>query len=275
MRRLLAIVLWVSFAAHAAEPVQSLRLYTLDCGHAETPDMGFLSDTGEYDGKPGKVAVPCFVVRHPKGTLLWDTGLDESIAAAKNGVEQPGIRMTMSATLTAQLRAIGLSPADITYVAFSHLHFDHTSNANLFAQSTWILNKAELAWALSSPTPLAVQPDSFSAYKSAQTKMIDGDLDVFEDGSVRILKTPGHTPGHQVLQLRLRNSGTVILSGDLYHQRESRAKRLVPRFNVERADTLASIERIERIAKNTKARFVVQHDERDFASLPRLPNYLD
>jgi len=128
---------------------------------------------------------------------------------------------------------------------------------------------------LGAPTPLAVQPDSLSGSKSAKTRMIDGDLDVFGDGTVRILRTPGHTPGHQVPLLRLRRSGSVVLSGDLYHLRENRTDRRVPTFNVGRADTLASMDRIERIVKNRKARVVVQHDPRDFQSLPRFPAYLD
>ncbi len=104
---------------------------------------------------------------------------------------------------------------------------------------------------------------------------IDGDYDVFGDGSVRILKTPGHTPGHQSLEIKLKNSGTVLLSGDLYHQRDSRKLRLVPSINYERADTLASIDRFERIAKNTNARVVIQHDLEDFRALPKFPAYLD
>jgi len=128
---------------------------------------------------------------------------------------------------------------------------------------------------LGAPTPFAVQPDSLSGSKSAKTRMIDGDLDVFGDGTVRILRTPGHTPGHQVPLLRLRRSGSVVLSGDLYHLRENRTDRRVPTFNVGRADTLASMDRIERIVKNRKARVVVQHDPRDFQSLPRFPAYLD
>lgn len=159
-------------------------------------------------------------------------------------------------------------------MAFSHCHFDHTGNANLFASSTWIINKAELAWALGDPPPFAVDPSSFSEYKSAKTQMLNNDYDVFGDGSVRILKAPGHSPGHQVLQINLKKSGTVILSGDLYHLRDSRHRR-VPSFNHERGETLGSFDRIEKIVNRTKARFVVQHDPADFKSLPKFPAYLD
>ena len=105
--------------------------------------------------------------------------------------------------------------------------------------------------------------------------MIDGDHDVFGDGSVRILKAPGHTPGHQVLEIKLRKSGVVILSGDLYHTRDNRKYRRIPAINFERADTLASIDRIEKIVTNTKARLVVQHDMVDFRALPKFPAYLN
>jgi len=105
--------------------------------------------------------------------------------------------------------------------------------------------------------------------------MIDGDYDVFGDGTVRILKAPGHTPGHSVLELTLKKAGVVILSGDLYHVHKNRTFQRVPIFNYDRADTLASIDRIERIVKNTKAHFVVQHDPTDLQTLPKFPAYLD
>jgi N-acyl homoserine lactone hydrolase len=281
MSRLVAgVSLALAFAAAAtpslaAEDVKQLRLYALDCGHLEIKDMGLFSDTREYDGKPGAMVVPCFLIRHPKGVLLWDAGLGDKIAASRDGVDNGGIRMQVATTLGEQLKTLGLAPADVTTVAFSHFHFDHTGNANAFGASTWIVNKAELNWALGSPTPFGVDPASFSAYKAAKTQMIERDHDVFGDGSVRILAAPGHTPGSQVLQLTLKHAGTVILSGDLYHTRDNRKFRRVPSINQERADTLASFDRIEKIVNNTKARFVIQHDAADFKRLPAFPAYLD
>ena len=271
---LLVLATLVTLPAFAADPVPGLRVYTLDCGRATAADAGFLSDTGEYDGKPLSVADPCFLVRHPKGILLWDTGLSDKMAEEKPPRDDEGNRMIVTVTLAAQLKALGLAPSDITYIAFSHMHFDHTGNANLFGASTWILNRAELAWAESKPGPY-VQPESYSGYKTAKTQMIDNDYDVFGDRSVRILRAPGHTPGHQVLAIRLAKSGALVLSGDLYHVRENREHRRVPVFNTSRAETLASMDRIERIVRNTKARFVVQHDARDFAALPKFPAYLE
>jgi N-acyl homoserine lactone hydrolase len=253
-----------------------VRLYTLDCGHANFKDMGGFSDTGEFDGKAGSLAVPCFLIKHDNSYLLWDLGLGDRFAANAQGSDAaPGVHITVPITLRAQLQALQLTPSDITYVAFSHLHWDHTGNANEFPDSTWIMNRTELAAATALPPPNGVLPETFALYKSAKTESIDADYDVFGDGSVIILRAPGHTPGHQVLKIKLRKSGTVILSGDLYHLRLNRIFKRVPVFNASRADTLASMDRIETIIKNTHGRLIVQHDPLDFEILPKAPEFLD
>jgi glyoxylase-like metal-dependent hydrolase (beta-lactamase superfamily II) len=260
--------------AHATDAVSELRLYELDCGSIDVKDMAPFSDTFEYNGKAGRVVDPCYVIRGPKGTLLWDTGLGDKFAQTPGGVDNGGFHIVVAHTLPDQLKDIGLTPADITFMAFSHFHFDHTGNANEFPGATWIINKTELAWAESGASDV-VDTSNISGYKTAKTKMIDGDYDVFGDGSAMILRAPGHTPGHQVLMLKLKKAGTVILSGDLYHTRENRLHRRVPMFNTERADSLASMDRIETILKNTKGKLYIQHDARDFALLPKPPGYLD
>jgi len=263
-----------SAPARAADPVQSVRLYALDCGRIHLKDKGIFSDTFEYDGKSVDMVDPCWVIRHPKGTLLWDTGLGDKMAESKGGVDFELGHMQVDVTLLDQLKAIGLTPADITYLSFSHTHFDHTGNANEFPDATWILNRKEIEWAQNSPGPV-VNLDTFNAYLNAKTQMIDGDYDVFGDGTVSILKTPGHTPGHQSLMLKLRKAGTVIISGDLFHLRDNYRFRRVPPFNVNRADTLASIDRIDTILRETKGRLIVHHDSQDFKALPAFPKYLD
>src|SRR5258707_1662851 len=253
-----------------------LRLYILDCGHATFKDMGGFSDTGEYDGKSGEIADPCFLIRHPKGDLLWDAGLGDHYNYPKEGSDAaPGVHVTVPVTLLAQLQSLKLTPKDINFIAFSHLHWDHTGTANEFPDSVWIMNKAELTWALVLPPPGGVLPETWSAYKNAKNETSEADYDVFGDGRVMILRAPGHTPGHQVLKLKLRKSGTVILSGDLYHLRANRLLKRVPVYNTERADTLASMGRIETILKNTHGRLIVQHDPKDFQVLPKPPGYLD
>jgi N-acyl homoserine lactone hydrolase len=275
---LLSMSLWLAVGAvRADDSATAIRLYALDCGHIEFKDLGLFSDTGEYAGQPGTIADPCFLIRHPKGTLLWDTGLGDAIADEPGGRKDlgNGIVLQVSLKLVDQLKELGLTPADVNEVAFSHFHFDHTGNAALFARATWIINRAELAYAQRDPVPFGIDPGIAASAAKVKARLIDGDEDVFGDGSVRILKTPGHTPGHQSLLVRLKRTGTVLLTGDLYHLRGNRAHRLVPTFNVERADTLASIDRFERIARNSHARVVIQHDPQDFAALPKPPAALD
>lgn len=273
----LLLLLPVAFAAfaHGADVPPAVRVYVLDCGHLHFGDMRLFDDSGALDGKPGEMSAPCFLIRHPKGNLLWDTGLGDAIADHPGGVElAPGIRATVPVKLVDQLKTLGLTPSDIDYLAFSHWHEDHTGNANLFGEATWILQRKELA-AATGPTPPpfeALAP--VSAYRGARTRIVDGDADVFGDGSVRLLLMPGHTPGHQVLELHLRQAGTVLLSGDLYHSREARRLHRVPRVNTDLAATLASMVRFEAIAKRSHARVVIQHDPRDIALLPRFPAYL-
>jgi N-acyl homoserine lactone hydrolase len=255
-------------ATHAQAGADELRVYALDCGHADFDDAAVAADTGELAGKKLQIANPCFVIRHAHGILLWDAGFPPDVQSP------PGTHVSAGPALAGQLAQLGLKPEDITHIAFSHLHFDHVGNANLFGHATWILDRRELAWAEAEPGHVSMKPALFAAYHTAHTIMIEGDYDVFGDGRVRILQTPGHTPGSAVLWLGLRDGGPVLLSGDLYLLRESRQFGYIPTVNADRAATLASSARVERIAKRTGARVIVQHDPRDFAALPKPPNSL-
>lgn len=263
----------VAAAAPAALPMPaaSVRLYALDCGQVQLPDLGMFSDTGEYDGVRGTLVTPCFLVVHPSGTLLWDTGLSDQLAGKGPVTVEGGAVLQVERSLQAQLQLIGVQKID--YLGFSHFHFDHTGNAGLFREATWLVNRNDLQAALAAPDPF-INPDDIRRGQQASQLALDGDHDVFGDGTVRILKTPGHTPGHQALLVRLAESGPVILSGDLYHTRENRQFQRVPSFNHSRADTLASMNRIEVLARNLGARIIIQHDPRDFEALPPAPGHL-
>lgn len=260
-------------AAPAAQ--EKIRLYTLDCGRFVFPDMGFFTDTGKPNGVAKTLADPCFLIKHPKGTLLWDTGLVESISKSKDGLATPLGREFVDVPLSEQLKALSLEPSDITFVGFSHLHGDHAGNANAFTASTWLLNRSELEDGLKKPPPVGVEQAPFSEYKNAKVKLLDADEDVFGDGRVVILQTPGHTAGHQSLMVQLAGAGTVILSGDLAHTLDNWKNHVVPSFNKDREKTLASMKRIEALVAEKHARFVVQHSEEDFHALPKFPAYLE
>jgi len=257
-------------------PVSSpeLRIYALDAGRLVFADLGAFSDTGEYDRKPGSLAASCFLIRHPKGDLLWDSGLGDRYAGKPEGVQLPRYRVEVPKTVASQLESIGLTYSDITYFAFSHGHGDHLGNADQLGNSKWIVNRKELAWLESVPPPPRTDIKLLAARDPAKVILIDGDYDVFGDGSVRILSAPGHTPGHQVLLITFPKGTALLLSGDLFHTRENRSSKRMPVFNVSRADTLASIDRIERIVANLRARVIIQHSEEDLAQLPLPPAFI-
>jgi N-acyl homoserine lactone hydrolase len=258
-------------APQKAAATAGVRLHALDCGRIDLPDLGMFSDTGEYDGVRGTLVSPCFLVVHPSGTLLWDTGLSDQLAGKGPVTVDGGITLQVERSLQAQLKLIGVQKID--YVGFSHFHFDHTGNAGLFRDATWLVSKTDIEAALAHADPF-INPDDIRRGRQAKQIALEGDHDVFGDGTVKILKSPGHTAGHQALLIRLAETGPVILSGDLYHTRENRQYQRVPTFNHNRADTLASMNRIETIARNIGARIIVQHDPRDFETLPKAPGYL-
>ena len=267
-----ALFLWTGAATGAPK---TLELYTMDCGRIVEPDADFYADDGAYKGQPKTLVVPCYLIRHPKGDLIWDTGVPETIADRPGGA-WPEEGVVVRRKLTDQLRQLGLTPADIEYLSVSHSHFDHIGNAGLFAGSTWIVDADERAYAFRRAA--RANKTSFAPYaalETAKTKLIEGDADydVFGDGSVVIVQAPGHTPGHTVLLVRLK-SGPVLLTGDMWHIAESRAARRVPRFNTDRAQTLRSMDKVEALAKATGARVVVEHVQADFDALPKFPEPL-
>lgn len=253
----------------------TLRLYTLDCGviMLEPRAMNLFEDTDAYATTPGVMAVPCFLIRHPRGDFVWDTGLGDALAGKGVVNLGDGFSAKVELSLVEQLQAINLTPQGVDFVAFSHHHFDHTSNAGLFTQARYLINRKEMAWTRGSP--FGVDSKTLASVSESNTLFIEHDYDVFDDGSVRILRAPGHTPGHQVLMLKLANAGVVILSGDLYHTRKNFHRSRVAALNDSRAETLASFDRIEKLIEKFDARMVIQHDREDFLALPRLPGYLD
>jgi glyoxylase-like metal-dependent hydrolase (beta-lactamase superfamily II) len=251
-------------AQQKPQPPQSLRLYVLDCGIITPPNVD------NYGLKPNEVAdtrmvTPCFLIAHPRGTLMWDTG-EIPDSAFKDGVSPQKLNnFTVDRPLLPQLAAIGHTPADITYLALSHYHGDHVANASLFARSTWIVQKGDRDPILA-PRPAGQpsrvpDPKFFEGLANSKTVVLNGeDHDVFGDGTVVIKSTPGHTPGHQALFLKLANTGNVLLSGDLYHYPEEITYKKVPNFDTDREQTAKSREKIEDFVKQNRAQLWIQHD---------------
>lgn len=280
-----AVAIALSFGAAELSRAQSapngpkssdtVRLYTLDCGLTEFADAAYFSDTGEYDGKSLALPTPCYLVRHGKDWLLWDTGNGDKLAALPNGVTKFGGRFSVKRTLASQLGELGLKPDGIRFVAISHLHQDHTGNVGLFPKSTFLIARQELSWAQAKPTPFGVDAEALARLRKARIEPMEEDKDVFGDGSVRILKAPGHTPGSRMLLVKLANAGPILVSGDLFHTHQNYEKDLVPAVNISRADTLASSKRFKAIEARSPARVIIQHAPEDFASMPAFPRFLD
>lgn len=267
-----------SFAAaqhRPPRPPKSVRLYVFDCGVIKGLDpklFGFTKD----QVKTTEMAVPCYLVVDPKGTLMWDVGAVPDTAFKGDGKPVTQGYFTATRTLKSQLAQIGYLPSDITYLAMSHYHADHTANANEFAGSTWLVRKVERD-AMFAPKPGAIiVPSEFSALKNSKTIILDKDeYDVFGDGKVIIKFAPGHTPGHQVLIVKLANTGTVVVAGDLYHFPEERFTNHVPTFEYNRQESLASRAMIEAYLKKTGAQLWIEHDFIANAKLKKSPRYYD
>jgi glyoxylase-like metal-dependent hydrolase (beta-lactamase superfamily II) len=185
----------------------------------------------------------------------------------------------MSATkpLLPQLAAAGYEPSDVTHLVLSHYHADHTANANAFAGATWIVQKAERDFMFGTPPPGAIiDQSSYSELRNAKTEALDNeDFDVFGDGTVVVMSTPGHTPGHQVLVVELKNAGTIVLGGDLYHYPEERTTGRTPTFEFDAEQSRVSRARVEQFLKDSNATLWIEHDIATHAALPRSPGYVD
>lgn len=262
-----------------------LRLYVLDCGAIH------VADTARYELQRDEVetselSVACFLVVHPKkGALIWDVGaVPDSEWRPTEGtfVHQLSLPdgqtrdITLTRPLGAQLAAIGYPPSKIRYIALSHYHYDHTANANSFANSTWLVRRVECDAMFATAAPGTTRPDTYAQLKSAKTILIETDqFDVFGDSSVVIKFAPGHTPGHQMLLLRLKHTGPVLLSGDLYHFPQERTLNRFPVFEFDKEQTRRTRMEIDEFLRTTRASLWIQHDFVANRNLRKAPAFYD
>ena len=253
-------------APSARRPAMSL--WRLDCGDFQINDINaFMSDTSEYPARPKHLVGSCYLIRHGDQYLLWDSGMPAALVGHPD--VNPVMTVTLRSRIVDQLSRIGVRPDQVSWIGISHYHGDHTGQARDFAKARLLMGAADLA---------AVRARSAEGQADlapwltggAPLTEVQGDLDVFQDGSVVMLNLPGHTPGHHALLVRLA-SGPVMLSGDTYHFAEQVAHRGVPPFNTNRADSLASMDRFDRLARNLHARIIIQHEPADVAKLPAFP----
>jgi N-acyl homoserine lactone hydrolase len=262
---------------------KTVRLYVLDCGFLTATTEGVQryhvtpSEVGET-----RMSVPCFLIVHPKGTLMWDLGVipDDEVDAKPQGARRslnPVFEALVTRTLRGQLAQIGYRPSDITYFAFSHAHVDHCANANEFAASTWLARPAErdFMWAENNPR---VDPSFYTELKNGKSVVIldKDEHDVFGDGQVVIKSAPGHTPGHQTLVLRLAATGRIMLSGDLYHYPQERTLHRAPPDNEANVrQSAASRVMIEEYLQKTRTDLWIEHDFAANTRLRKAPGYYE
>ena len=251
------------------EPDLSLRIF--DCGRIRVEDPSPFSLTAD-EVPTTEMFVPCYLIDHPDGQMIWDGGLSAALADQEGWVDQGGFELRLERTLQSQLSEIGVAPSEIDYVAFSHMHFDHVGQGDLFATTAvdddasgdggtrHLIQSAEYEAAFSGDFVELYPPEAIDPLRDLEHVRIDGDYDVFGDGRVMIVAAPGHTPGHQVLLVDLEETGPVVLSGDLYHFARSREERLVPVFNTDPEQTLASMEKVEGLLEVTGATLWIEHD---------------
>lgn len=280
----LCILLLITLATVSSMALPpSLRLYVFDCG------MLNYTNADAYQLKRAEVAntdmsIACFLIVHPKGTLMWDVGAipDKSWkptgAPVRLHFTLPDLSerdVTVTKSLKEQLTEVGYSPSRVNYLALSHYHWDHIANANDFAGATWIVRKAEHD-IMFSTNPERTIPANYSKLAKSKTVIIDKeDYDVFGDGKVVLKFTPGHTPGHQVLILDLPKTGKVVLGGDLYHYPEERTLNRVPPRDFNPKLTADSRAALEDFLKKSGAALWIQHDIVGNAKLKKAPAYYE
>lgn len=257
------------------------KLYRLDCGHSLANDESVWTP-GENVGRHIEFSSTCWLIKHGNEWLLWDAGVPETALNDPRGWSTLPklIVYHLDRSLTDQLAEIGVKPGDIGRVAISHTHGDHIGNVTLFRNAAIVMQRAEYSWIHSPDGPndnvnqlMALARKLLGTPKNLE--LIDGDTDVFGDGSVTLVSTPGHTPGHQSLLVHLKVSGFIILSGDVIHSKENFERNIVPSLNTDKAQSIASMEKVRQLIKAYKAALFINHDKSQTDTLKLLPAFYD
>jgi N-acyl homoserine lactone hydrolase len=271
------------------------RLYILDCGNGHATDQSRRWTPGVNVGKPIDISVNCYLIHHAQGYFLWDTGISDHVASMPNGwypTNNPSVDIlwTRAKTLMSQLKEINVAPSDIRSIGISHTHPDHIGNAELFPSTPILIQKAEFEYFFGPAKPGAPVPPAESLTtppgdptpgfsKNHPTKLIDEDLDVFGDGSVMIIATPGHTPGHDSLLVHLPKTGWVILTADAVHLRTNWDNDRIPYFATmpadQRFETLLSMQRMRNLMSFYHAQLWINHDKAESDLMKKSPKYYE
>jgi glyoxylase-like metal-dependent hydrolase (beta-lactamase superfamily II) len=272
-----------SSQARRASAPSSVRLYVFDGGVLESDPARY--QLRKEDVGVTQLSIGAYLIAHPKGVLMWDAGAvpDEDWTPVGKPVPQRIMlpdsqerRVTIGNSLRAQLTASGYAASDVTHLALSHYHWDHTANANAFAGATWLVRRAEREAMFADTLTGLGRPATYASLKNSRTVIVEDDEhDVFGDGTVILKAAPGHTPGHQVLYVRLARTGGVVLSGDLYHYPQERTLGRLPVFEFNADQTRAARQSVEAFLEKTRAQLWIQHDFQADAKLKKAPAFYE
>ncbi len=272
----LLILAMTACATRQTTPSSSLRLYAFNCGSIDVLDISIFQP-GIGKGEHKTLTNSCYLVTHPKGSLLWDTGLSDELVKTPEGITfMDAFVLRSTRTLASQLNEIGYKSETIKYLGISHMHGDHVGNVNLFPRATLLMQKEEYDAAFGSePGKYGFDPATYSTLRSNPLQTLEGDYDVFGDGTVIIKRMLGHTPGHQALYVKLPKSGNILLSGDLVHYTDNWVHKRVPVFNFDKEQSVKTMEDTEKFLKENHAVLWIQHDLEQNAGIKHAPAYYD
>ncbi len=277
MKRLLLLLLVAGCASVEQRPASVERMFVINCGENHVTDLSRWTP-GVHVGEPAVFSNHCYLIRHARGLMLWDSGNPDRLAALPNGLAAPNGLITayMRKPLADSLREIGVKPGDIQHFAMSHSHGDHSGNANLFGASTLYMQSIEYD-AVFGPEPQKYNfiAANFEKLRGARVVKLNGDHDVFGDGSVLIKSTPGHTIGHQSLFVRLPKTGPVLLSGDMTHLMENWQAKRSPWFNFDLVQSTRSMNEMEQFMALTGAKLWINHDRAQNAAILKAPAFIE
>jgi N-acyl homoserine lactone hydrolase len=275
----LCVVAFISACAGTSDRATGVeRLYVLYCGEGDAPDTSrWTPGVAANVNKPITLSNSCYLIKHAKGWMLWETGYSESIAGDAKGYPTAVLhwRWRASKSLTQQLAELGLTPDDISYVGFSHAHPDHIGNGSLFTRATLFIQEPEYDFYMAPKGKPPAPPANYEKLRANPTTKLHGDYDVFGDASLMILSSPGHTPGHQSLLVKLPKTGAVLLTGDAAHFRENWDTPRAPVQNFDKDATIASLQKLKALAAANNAQVWINHDVAQTATLRMSPAYYE
>lgn len=237
----------------------------------------YLFESGTLGVDGFEVPVPFFLIRHPQGDVVVDGGNPLAVARDPQAhwgplTDQFEVHFSEEQHCVAQLGQLGVAPNSVHYIVQTHLHMDHTGALGHFPEATVIVHARELQEARAAESPIA------SGYVRAdydrpelRWQPTEGELDLFGDGAIQLLETPGHSPGHMSVLLRLDETGPVLLTADAVDNRRQWDGRDAPRALFSRVQATRSLERLRELAQQTDALVVFGHDPRNWSRLRHAP----